>query len=137
LNTDKVFKLPDSDKVFSPHWSPDGRYIAVQSADSLSQLLFDVNTQKWQQLTSGDQVGYPNWSHDGKYLYYDVQTGKDAGFYRVRISDHQVEKVANLKDIRRSGCGFGAWAGLTPDDSPLLLRDISTQEIYALDVQFP
>jgi hypothetical protein len=36
------------------------------------------------------------------------------------------------------GCGvFGAWTGLTPDDSPLVVRDVGSQEIYALDVQFP
>jgi serine/threonine protein kinase/Tol biopolymer transport system component len=137
LNTNKVSKLPHSDKVFSPHWSPDGRYIAVQSANSLNQLLFDMKTHKWEGLTSGDIVGYPNWSHDGRYLYYDVEVGNERGFYRVRISDHKVEPIANLKDIRSFGCGFGAWAGLTPDDSPILLRDMSTQEIYALDVQLP
>lgn len=29
------------------------------------------------------------------------------------------------------------WVGLAPDDSPLLMRDRSTQEIYSLDVRFP
>jgi hypothetical protein len=29
------------------------------------------------------------------------------------------------------------WTGLTPDDSPMFLRDTSTAEIYALDVDFP
>jgi hypothetical protein len=29
------------------------------------------------------------------------------------------------------------WSGIAPDGSPILDRDISTQEIYALDVQFP
>ena len=73
----------------------------------------------------------------GRYLYYDVQSGNEAGFYRVRIADRTVERIASLKDIRRSECGFGAWARFAPDDSPLLLCDISTQDIYAIDVQFP
>jgi hypothetical protein len=29
------------------------------------------------------------------------------------------------------------WLGLAPDDSPLFARDISTSEIYALDVEWP
>ena len=29
------------------------------------------------------------------------------------------------------------WTGLAPDDSPLVLRDIGTQEIYALDWAAP
>jgi Protein kinase domain len=32
---------------------------------------------------------------------------------------------------------FGNWWGLTPDDSPLVLRSAATQEIYALDVDLP
>jgi hypothetical protein len=29
------------------------------------------------------------------------------------------------------------WFGLAPDDSPLVTRDISTQEIYALEMDWP
>jgi eukaryotic-like serine/threonine-protein kinase len=137
LKTNVVSKLPDSEHLFSPHWSPNGRYIAAQSSDALTQFLFDFTTHKWEELTTGIQVGYPNWSHDGKYIYYDAQPGNEAGLYRVRISDHKVERLTNLKDIRRASWIFGSWSGLTPDDSPLLLRDLSSQEVYALDVKFP
>ncbi len=30
-----------------------------------------------------------------------------------------------------------AWMGLTPDGSPVLMRDASTQEVYALDFHVP
>jgi hypothetical protein len=30
-----------------------------------------------------------------------------------------------------------AWRGVTPDGSPLIARQAGTQEIYALDVDFP
>ena len=55
---------------------------------------------------------------------------------RVRIRDRKLERVANLKNLRQTGY-FGAWLGLAPDDSPLLLRDTGTQEVYALDWQEP
>jgi hypothetical protein len=32
---------------------------------------------------------------------------------------------------------FGPWLGLGPDDSPLVLKDIGTQDIYALDWEEP
>jgi hypothetical protein len=31
----------------------------------------------------------------------------------------------------------GQWFGLAPDDSPLFARDISTQEIYSLEMDWP
>jgi hypothetical protein len=31
---------------------------------------------------------------------------------------------------------FGWWTGLGPDDSVLAIRDISIEEIYALDLNF-
>jgi Tol biopolymer transport system component len=136
LKTNRLSKVAGSERMFSPRWSPDGRYIDAQTLDDLKQTLFDFETQRWQELTGGGPIGYPNWSRDGKYIYYDAGTGDQAGFYRVRISDHKVERIANLKDIRRTGF-IGPWAGLTPDDSPLLLRDTGTQEIYALDVDLP
>jgi len=29
------------------------------------------------------------------------------------------------------------WSGLSPDDSPLVAQEMRTQDIYALDVDFP
>jgi len=136
LKTNQLSKVVGSEPMTALHWSPDGRYIDAQTSDGLNQTLFDFATQQWQELTSGLVIGYPNWSRDGKYIYYDAGRGDQAGFYRVRISDHKVERIANLKDIRRTGFA-GPWAELTPDDSPLLLRDTGTQEIYALDVDLP
>jgi len=48
-----------------------------------------------------------------------------------------VERVVDLKNFRMTGYSWGFWLGLAPDDSPLLLRDVGTQEIYALDVDLP
>ena len=56
---------------------------------------------------------------------------------RLRISDGQIEKVANLTGIRRVPGAFGAWFGLGPNDEPLLLRNAGNQQIYALDWEAP
>src|SRR5262249_55198382 len=96
LKTNRLSKVSGSEGMCSPSWSPDGRYINAQTSDDLQQTIFDFKTQKWQELTGGGPIGYPNWSGDGKYIYYDAGTGDQAGFYRVRISDHKVERIANL-----------------------------------------
>jgi hypothetical protein len=55
----------------------------------------------------------------------------------VRIKDRHVEVIASLKDLRRVATPVGQWFGLAPDDTPLVLRDVGTSEIYALDWEAP
>jgi hypothetical protein len=38
----------------------------------------------------------------------------------------------DLKNLHRSW-----WSGITPTNSPIFSRDISTDEIYALDLELP
>jgi Tol biopolymer transport system component/DNA-binding winged helix-turn-helix (wHTH) protein len=132
----KLSLLPGAKQMFSPRWSPDGRYIAAISDDSQKLMLFDRDTQQWQELVSLP-IGYPSWSHDGKYVYFDTTLTEDANFFRVRISDHKLERLVSLHGVRRFWGHLGSWTGLAPDDSPLLIRDVSSQEIYAIDWQAP
>jgi len=130
LATRKVSSLPASDGLYSPRWSPDGRYVSAFSADSKTLLIFDFQTQKWAELASGS-LGWLNWSHDGQYVYVLDNRGKNA-VVRIRISDHKVEPVADLKDFATTGRYGGALA-LTPDDQPLLLHDTGSQDVYSVD----
>ena len=133
LKTREVTTLPGAEGLYSPRWSPDGRYIAALRAGPETLMLFDFSTQKWVQLEQ-IAVGFPSWSRDSKYIYFDA-VGEDHAFYRVRISDHKLERLVSLKGLRLTGA-FG-WTGLAPDDSPLVLRDVGTQEIYAFDWNVP
>jgi hypothetical protein len=99
-------------------------------------MLFDLNAQKWTELAR-IPIAYAEWSHNGDYIYF-MRTAptNERGIFRIRISDHKLEQVASLKDFRQAP-DFGFWTGVAPDDSPLLVRDAGTQDIYALDWQAP
>ena len=77
-----------------------------------------------------------NWSRDDQYVYFKSPAGDETALYRVSIRDRKVERIVSLKNVRRTG-NYGPWSGLAPDDSPLVLRDIGTEEIYAFDWQAP
>ena len=134
LKTRQVSTLPGSDKLFSPRWSPDGRYMVGMPTDSLGLRLFDFKTEKWAVL-SNTAAGYPGWSQDGKYVYF-LQQQPDVGVFRVGIRDRKVEQVVSVKGFQLTGY-WGMWLGLAPDDSPLLLKDTGSQEIVALEWDAP
>ena len=130
----EVSSVPDSQGFYSPRWSPNGRYISAFSADSTRLLLFDSQTQKWTELAKGS-LAWLNWSHDGQYVYVLDNSGKDV-VIRIRISDHKAEQVADLKNFVIAG-RYGGSLALAPDDSPLLLRDTGTQDVYSVDWETP
>ena len=134
LATRQVSTLVGSQGLFSPRWSPDGRYMAALSADTSSLHLFDFQTEKWTELAKGTIGGFPNWSRDGQYIYVFSDGGTRV--IRVRITDQQVEGVANLKSFIQTGLAERSLA-LAPDDSLLLLRNMGTQDVYALDWEQP
>jgi Tol biopolymer transport system component len=138
LQTREVSKLPGSEGTYSPRWSRDGRFILAMTRDSRKLLLLDLTTQQWKTLSEGRLHSYPTWSQDSQYIYFSSPFETNTPFYRVRIRDSLLEKVTDAKVAKNLAAGvFGMWTGLDPDDSPMILRDTSLQEIYALDWQLP
>jgi DNA-binding winged helix-turn-helix (wHTH) protein len=139
LKSKRVSALPGSFGFYSPHWSPDGRHMAAIRTEKPETLyLFDFATQKWRQAFDGE-IGYENWSHDGRYIYFESYLAKMARFriMRLRLTDGKVEELTNLdKTVGLTDSEYANyWFGIAPDDSPLIFRSISTQEIYALEVE--
>jgi eukaryotic-like serine/threonine-protein kinase len=130
VQSGQVSTLPGSEKMFSPRWSPDGRYLAAMTSDSSHLMLFDFQTQKWKEIGKGT-LSWINWSSDSRYLYLKDLTGMGA-VERIRIADGKVEKIVDLKDNVFTGLGGGS-VSVAPDGSALLLRDRGTQDVYALD----
>jgi Tol biopolymer transport system component len=134
LGTREISTLPNSQGYFSPRLSPDGRTVAAMPRNVSSIVLFDFQTRKWSQLAQTSS-GFPNWSADGKYIYF-LHISENSAVLRVRISDRKMEVVADLKDFPTTGY-FAMSLSLTPDDSPLLLRNLGTEDVYALDFETP
>jgi hypothetical protein len=96
----EVSTLPDSENLFSPRWSPDGRYIVGRPSDSRSLMLFDFATQKWQEIAKTTN-GFPlveKWRVCLLPARREPAIGNaDTHSYR------RIERVADLKNFRQTG----------------------------------
>jgi hypothetical protein len=94
-----------------------------------------VSPSKWSALPLlNGVIGYSAWSHDSQYLYFNM--ADDPVVYRVRVADRRKEEVLRVTNFRVPD-SLGPWFALGPDDSPLMLRDTSMEEIYRFDAIFP
>jgi Tol biopolymer transport system component/DNA-binding winged helix-turn-helix (wHTH) protein len=135
LRTRSLSVVPGSGGLRVPHWSPDGRYISAASATDKRLMLFDFNTQKWTEQARID-AAWLTWSRDSRYIYFLSPEKIIDGVFRVAVGNNKVEKVVSLKGFRSVGT-WGASLSLSPEDDPLLLRDVSPPEIYALSWDAP
>jgi eukaryotic-like serine/threonine-protein kinase len=133
VDSRQVTVVPGSQGFYAPRWSPDGGRLAGLSIDNKKIVLYDFKTKKWSDWVSGiGSLSSPIWSRDSKYLYFDNISGDHPGYRRVKLGDTHSELIVDLSSLRRSW-----WSGITPDNVPIFSRDISTDEIYALDLELP
>jgi Tol biopolymer transport system component len=135
LDSGKVSEVPGSNGLNSPRWSPNGRYFAAMTRSKDSVRIFDLQTQQWSTLVETRGTwGFPTWSHDSKFLYAlnfpAVSGAVPPSVSRIAVPGGTPQRVVDLRDVPLTGV-INFWFDLDPDDTPLLLRDKSTSDIYA------
>jgi eukaryotic-like serine/threonine-protein kinase len=130
LKTGAVTILPGSEGMFSPHWSPDGRFIAGLVGTKWKVNLYDVETQKQTEISSTS--GWPGRSRDGKSLFFAA--GPEVGWMRFTMSDRKLERITPKQPLR---VGEDGWFGPGLNNSLMTSRSRGTDEIYALDWDAP
>jgi Tol biopolymer transport system component len=131
LETRQVTVVPGSDEMWSPRWSPDGRYVVAFRGVTGDLPLFDFATQKWRNLSSDGDAEYPSFSRDSRFIYF-LRLGRDQGVFRIAVASGGVERVVNMTDWHLTG---GYSMSLDPTDAPLVLRDTGSDDIYALTLE--
>jgi Tol biopolymer transport system component len=139
LKTRQVSTLPGSQGLFSPRRSPDGRYLTATSKDYRKLMLYEFATARWSVwATEQGNISYPSWSKDSKSLYFDNFFTDHPTARRIKLGETHSEELFSLAGLHQyQGTSSGTWSGLAPDGSKLYVQDLSAQEIYALDVEFP
>jgi serine/threonine protein kinase/Tol biopolymer transport system component len=134
LATHQVSTLPGSDELHSARWSPDGKYVLASTADDSSLMGFELATRRWTMLSQpgGRILG---WSRQDGQIYLE----NFGDIYRLRFPPGHRQQLASVKGVQRGTgiLGYLPWAGLAPDDSVLLVRETSSEELYAIKWDAP
>ena len=126
----RVETVPGSQGLHSPAWSPDGLLLAAIRADTREITLYNFATSQWSRPLPGVRAGYLNWSASGHRLFFLADTlKKDHAVMAFDPISGNAAPVADFSGLHRPGFSFGDWLGLGPGDTPLALRDLSTEEI--------
>ena len=136
LARQKSTKVPGSEGMWSPRWSPNGKYLVALTGAFLRKVhLFSFESQEWKEL-SPLSVDWPSWSLDSRFVYGLIY-GLDGGMVRISIPKGETEKIGSFPGLvtafRMGGAG---WFGITPDGRPLTTLDTGIEEIYAFDLEY-
>ena len=139
VSTGQSEMVPDSKGLYSSRWSPDGRFLVALSFDSQALRVFDMSNRTWSDLVphGTDYLAWPTWLADSQSVQYvvDVPTGLE--IRRTRLSERRTGLFATSQGLNLAQGYFGLWRGALPDGTPLVLLDIGTHELYALDWEAP
>lgn len=133
LSTHTVSTVVHSEGMYSPRWSPDGRYIAALSFDQKQVMLFDTTTKTWKVLAA-TSAAHPVWSRDSKSIYVHAYLSDKKPVYRIRVPDGQMTEISNLSNFHVGSITLADFSGITPDNIPLMHAEVSSGNLYELDL---
>lgn len=132
IQTRQIQPIPGSQDLFSPRWSPDGKYIAAMSHDQKQLMLFDWQTRQWKSLQAGG-FSNPNWSADSRSIYTQGSEDRQGSVFRIRVPDGQSERLPTSKNFGEGDATDLSFIGLARGDAPIV-RTRVTGDVYSLDI---
>jgi Tol biopolymer transport system component len=133
LATHSVTTIPNSQGMYSPKWSPDGRYISALTLEQKKLMLYDTKTARWQTLAA-TAADHPFWSKDSKALYFHASFIDKKPIYRVSVPDGQIAEIADLSNFHVETITLADFSGITPDDVPLVHAQVSSGNLYTVNL---
>ncbi len=131
LQTMKTEILPGSTDLFSPRWSPDGRWIVALSLDQTRMLLYDVAERRWRTLATGSAAD-PVWSLDSKAVYFHAFADPKSAILRIPVDGGPAERVADMSSLDMPKVDSYFFSGITPSGAPIVQPRIGTGNLFSI-----
>jgi eukaryotic-like serine/threonine-protein kinase len=140
VETRRVTPFPGAEHLQFPKCSAQGRILAMQvvpaePAEVARFQVFRPERGEWEALGPVRGGTYATWTRNGEaFVGLNVL---QLQIERYSLVARRTEILADARRLRLVTVGGYPWMGLAPDDSPLVTRDHSTGELYALDWEAP
>jgi Tol biopolymer transport system component/DNA-binding winged helix-turn-helix (wHTH) protein len=133
LRTQTTTTVPQSEGLFSPRWSPDGKWIAALTLAQNKLMLFDVANQPWSELAS-TSASDPVWSNDSKAIFIHAFLAENQPILKVSVPNGEVSVVASSADFHSGEPADYFFGGMTPDEVPLVRPRVGTGNLFMMDL---
>jgi Tol biopolymer transport system component len=143
LKTSQVTKIPGSEGLIHPLFSPDHRFLAAISNFDLNPsqptrvMLFDIRSQAWKEIAHGTLVNPVEWSMDSGTLYYQDILAEGQRSFKYSVASNQSSSFIDFDSLLHSGyvrCSFERFA---PDGSLIVSLRRNEVNVYRLDLDLP
>lgn len=135
--TRRATKVPNSEGLTSPTWSPDGKYFIAKTSDERAVLLFEKSTQTWKTIAEATVLSGLTWSRDSQYLYVQKLADEGQPIYRLHAGDFKWERVVGFENSLQEGFDLCALQSGVADGSMIVRLRSGGGHVYALDLNFP
>jgi Tol biopolymer transport system component len=133
LSTGQTIVIPGSEGLGTARWSPDGRYIAALRPNTREVYVYDVKRENWRKVADGVNGNDLSWSADSKYILASKPAGDHPQILRISVEHGTVVTAFDLSSFVKLSGYLDTWFAVAPDGSVVFRRDLSSNEIYALD----
>jgi len=141
--TSAITKVPASEGLIHPLFSPDGRFLAAVTnfdqnpSQPTRVLLFDTRTQSWREIAHGGLVNPVDWSKDSRDFYYQDILADGQPAFRYSTVANKSELFVEFGDLLHAGYARCVFLSFAPDGSLAVSLRRNEVNIYRLDLDLP
>jgi Tol biopolymer transport system component len=143
LRNSAIRKIPGSEGLIHPTFSPDGHFLAAvteieATPGQPSRLrLFDGRVKAWKEAAQGTLLNPGPWSSDSKHFYYQDILGPEEPVFRLAMSAGRPELSFDFAGLVRAGYVRCAFAGFDTNGKAIAVLTRSESDLYRLDLDLP
>jgi len=141
--TSLVTKVPGSEGLVHPRFSPDHRFLAAVTnfdqnpSQPTRVMLFDTQTQSWREIAHGGLVNPIVWSKDSRDLYYQDVLADGQPAFRYSTAANKSDLFVEFEGLLHAGYARCVFLSFAPDGSLTVSLRRNEVNVYRLDLDLP